>query len=352
MSRTEAQIAASRANGLKSRGPISAEGKAISRRNALKHGMAGDGVVVPEGDAAEVRRRSAAMLREIRPTCEMGHYLVKRIARLTVRVERCSSQELAAIEHRAAHAEADFDEARIAEVDHTLAYLIKEPATYARKLRSMPEGVDRLIACLLELREELDSGRWDWTYGDRLANLTGQRWAEVPVIRVHALSEAIIGNFKFLSDVDGEGLSDPERAGWARDEMGRLIDQEIESLLEHRKTLDLEAIDADRAGAADRACFDPSREAILARRYEAAAERAVYKALKELRRVEAEASMPVEAIDEEVLGSFGLEDREDFEEAEPGLRWPSTARPTDPRPMIRPIPEGSWRGGTPSNPPR
>src|SRR5436305_7049075 len=146
MPRSEAQIAASRANGLKSRGPTTAEGKAISRRNALKHGMAGEGVVVPEGDAAEVERRSAAMLDEMRPSSEMGRYLVKRLARLTVRVERCSAQELAALEYRANHARAAFDEARIAEVDDTMAYIAREPATSSRKLRSMPEGVDRLVA--------------------------------------------------------------------------------------------------------------------------------------------------------------------------------------------------------------
>src|SRR5947209_12059187 len=120
MPRTEAQIAASRANGLKSRGPVTAEGKAISRRNALKHGMAGEGVVVPEEDAAEVERRSGAMMKEMRPGCEMGRYLVRRLARLMVRVERCAEHELAAQEYRAGHARADFDEARIAEVDHTL----------------------------------------------------------------------------------------------------------------------------------------------------------------------------------------------------------------------------------------
>src|SRR3954471_19905047 len=106
MPASPAQIAASRANGLKSRGPRTAEGKAISRRNACKHGMAGDGVVLPEGDAAEVDRRSTAMLDEMRPSCEMGRYLVRRLARLTVRVERCAARELAANESRAAHAEA------------------------------------------------------------------------------------------------------------------------------------------------------------------------------------------------------------------------------------------------------
>ena len=86
---------------------------------------------------------------------------------------RCAEQELESIAHRAAHAEAEFDEARIAEVDDTIAYIAREPATYARKLRSMPEGVDRLIAKLLGLREELNTGRWDWSYGDKLSHLTG-----------------------------------------------------------------------------------------------------------------------------------------------------------------------------------
>ncbi|WP_435010863.1 hypothetical protein P12x_002151 [Tundrisphaera lichenicola] len=311
MPRTEAQIAASRANGLRSRGPVTPEGKAASRRNSLKHGMTGQGVVVPEGDADEVERRSAAMLDEMRPGSEMGRYLVRRIARLTVRVERCASQELATQAYRADHAEADFDEARIAEIDHTLSYLIQEPATHGRKLRSMPEGVDRLIAGLLELRDELDTARWDWTYGDRLSNLTGRRWAEIPVTRIRALSEAILGNFKFLLPEDGAGLPDLDRIDWARRAMADLIDREIEDLLAHRKTLDLGQIERDRAGAADRSSFDPSRQAILARRYEAAAERAVYKALDQLRKVEAEAAESVAS------GSFGDEGLADIVTLDP-----------------------------------
>src|SRR5947209_9415400 len=132
MPRTEAQIAASRANGLRSKGPVSASGRAISRRNSLKHGMTAE-VVLPEQDAAEVARRSAAMIAEMRPSCEMGEYLVRRLARLTVRVERCADQELEAIAYRAAHAEAEFDEARIASVDDTIGFIAREPATYARK---------------------------------------------------------------------------------------------------------------------------------------------------------------------------------------------------------------------------
>ncbi len=46
----------------------------------------------------------------------------------------------------------------------------------------------------------------------------------------------------------------------------------------------------DRLEAPDRALFDASREACLARRYEAEASRGFFKALKELRQVEAEAA--------------------------------------------------------------
>jgi hypothetical protein len=102
---------------------------------------------------------------------------------------------------------------------------------------------------------------------------------------------------------DGDGLSTPDRVDWARNAMADLIDAELEMLLAHRETLDVEAIEQDRAGAAGRALFDPSKEAILARRYEAAAERGVYRALRELERVEAAATAG--AADEESLGSFG-----------------------------------------------
>jgi hypothetical protein len=96
----------------------------ISRRDAHEHGMDREGAVSPEQDAAEVVRRFAAMLDQMRPSCEMGGHLVCRLARLTVRVERCSDQELEAIASRAAYAEAGFDE-----VDHAIASIAKEPAT-------------------------------------------------------------------------------------------------------------------------------------------------------------------------------------------------------------------------------
>jgi hypothetical protein len=101
-----------------------------------------------------------------------------------------------------------------------------------------------------------------------------------------ALSDAMQGYFGHLDRGDGEGLDDPARARWARDALAAIIDEESARLHEARAALDPEAIGRDRLEAPDRALFDPSPELILARKYEAATERALYKALKEFQAAE------------------------------------------------------------------
>ena len=63
-----------------------------------------------------------------------------------------------------------------------------------------------------------------------------------------------------------------------------------------------------RAEAGCRAMFDPSKEVSLARKYEAAAERGFFRALKELRQLEKQAKVDESAVEEEAyrraLGSF------------------------------------------------
>ena len=167
-----ARIAANRANALKSKGPTTAGGKEQSRRNALKHGMTGAGVVLPNEDAAEVERRFAAFQSELQPSGEVGEALVRRAAVCSVRMDRGVAQETAALSERVRQAEADF---------------------------VAPEGVE------------------------------------------------------------------PEEAARLRAEAGR------------------------------RAMFDPSKEASLARKYEAAAERGFFRALKELRQLEKAADPAIQA---------------------------------------------------------
>jgi hypothetical protein len=64
---SEAQLRANRANALKSTGPRSVEGKAVSRFNALKHGMDAASVVLPGEDIAEYEAMVASYQEELQP---------------------------------------------------------------------------------------------------------------------------------------------------------------------------------------------------------------------------------------------------------------------------------------------
>ncbi len=290
MTCSPARLAANQRNSLLSTGPRTQAGKARSRCNALKHGLTGAGVVLPDEDAAEIDRRFEEFQDELNPAGGVGRHLARRAAMLSVRLDRCVRHEAAATASKMRRAGADFERERLAEVDAAMSWIASEPATQVRKLRSMPEGVDRMIAAFLDLRHELDevgAARWDWTYGMRLVDLTGSRYGDMPVSRLRALSDAVGGDFQHLLAGDGDDLGPIQRRTWARDRLVERIDAEVAALRTHRETLDPEAVEEERAGAEARALFDPSKEAILARKYEAAAERGFFRTLRELREVEA-----------------------------------------------------------------
>jgi hypothetical protein len=108
MPASEAQIRANQANGAKSKGPVTPEGKQISRANSYKHGLTGAGIVLPEREAAEVERRYIAFCEELQPSGEVGMSLARLAATMAVRMERNVEFELASLTARVRQAEADF----------------------------------------------------------------------------------------------------------------------------------------------------------------------------------------------------------------------------------------------------
>jgi hypothetical protein len=253
--------------------------------------MTGSGVVLADEDAAELERRTEALLVEMEPKGELARNLVRRVALMTVKLDRCSEHEAKAIAYRMRRATAEFDDARLAEVEKAYSWLAHEPATHARRLRSMPEGIDQLIESLQGLRSDLgheDGVRWTWQHCEQLHHLLGRRRLELPVSRARALTEAIQGDFQYLRKADGADLSAFDRQCWAATELVKLIGGEIEALKALRESLDLESLELDRSEAPQRAIFDASKEATLARKYEAAAERGLFRTLREFREVQAE----------------------------------------------------------------
>src|SRR3954466_9351715 len=67
-----AKLEANRRNALKSTGPRTAEGKETCRRNALKHGLTGKGVVLPVEDEVAVEGRFVAFEEELGAEGEVG----------------------------------------------------------------------------------------------------------------------------------------------------------------------------------------------------------------------------------------------------------------------------------------
>jgi len=295
---SRAQYEANLKNAQKSTGPKTAEGKAKSRANSLKHGLTGDGIVIPTEDAAELDSRFAALEAEMKPAGTLARQLVGRVALMSIRLDRSAQHEAKAIAHRMRKARAEFDDARLAEMENHYSWIASEPSTNARRLRMSPEGIKRLIDVIEDLRADLthpDGHRWDWARCEQLHHLMGLRRVDVPVSRARALSDAIEGNFRNLDQGDGGDLALKDRQEWARNALVVLIDGELGKLRDLHDRFDHEGLELDREEAEHRAIFDPSPAAVLARKYEAATERGLYRALREFREIQADSTQIVEA---------------------------------------------------------
>ncbi len=99
--RSEAQRAASRLNGAKGRGPLSEEGKAASRGNALKHGLRAKLPPMLAGEDADAfAELHAALVEEHAPEGALAHDRVRRLAVLLWRQERAEALEVEVLETR------------------------------------------------------------------------------------------------------------------------------------------------------------------------------------------------------------------------------------------------------------
>jgi len=95
---TEGQIEANRANAQRSTGPRTPEGKAIVARNAVKHGLLGEQIIVEGEDRARFARHHDAMLRALVPVAEVEVTLAERLIGLSWRLQRVQRLQVQAFE--------------------------------------------------------------------------------------------------------------------------------------------------------------------------------------------------------------------------------------------------------------
>ena len=164
MPATEKQVEANRKNALKSTGPRSPEGKARSRANALKHGLTGSGIVLPEEDRLRWEGRAESWAEELGARGELDLYLAGRAALASVRLDRCVRAETADLQARrdAALTRWDYERARNAQVDHWARVIASDPAAAVAGLRRTTPGCEWLTASWTEMAAEIEASGW-WT---------------------------------------------------------------------------------------------------------------------------------------------------------------------------------------------
>ena len=92
---SQRKIDSARANGAKSRGPITPEGKRASALNGLKHGLTAEIVVLPTESPEEFNALLLQYLDHFRPCSQPEHDLVRQLATAQWRITRYAGVETA-----------------------------------------------------------------------------------------------------------------------------------------------------------------------------------------------------------------------------------------------------------------
>ena len=87
------QIEANRRNAQKSTGPTSAEGKQRASRNALRHGLTAETVIVPLEDVEDYEAFEESVAASFDPETAVERELILRLASLLWRLRRATSIE-------------------------------------------------------------------------------------------------------------------------------------------------------------------------------------------------------------------------------------------------------------------
>ncbi len=285
---TPAQIAANQRNALLSRGPNTVEGKEASRRNALKHGLTGGGVVIPGEDEHEVAVRVATLEQGMGAVGDvLTTLLLRQVAIGSIRVERAYRNETALAAERMRKAVEVWEDERLVLAQTILADLPIDPVTTRRRLLKAPEGIDALVGRLRALLDRAAPDAfiaWDQEEGTELDLCMGKKPGQGPASVVEMLTRGIVyDHWVGLDPAAFAELDDEARRHWAVGEIRTIIEAEVAHLADHCATLDLDRFAADRAEAAERAMLDLGTAGTTLRRYAGAAERTMLKVLKEIR---------------------------------------------------------------------
>ena len=194
---SQKQIEANTRNASRSTGPKSAEGKARVARNALKHGLAGHGVIVPAEMTGQIQDRKGHWRKEYRPDGPSQEWLFERICIESVRADSCVHRLIALRDEAATRAGESWDDDRALEAEELGAKLGRTPELVQPKLLQTRHGALWLIAQWEELERQHDlNGEWADRASARALDLLG-----VPIDARDGVWSALTGGIE-----DSEGV--------------------------------------------------------------------------------------------------------------------------------------------------
>ena len=251
MPTSNARIEANRRNSQKSTGPKTAAGKAASRLNAFQHGMAGMGDVLGPGEEARtIADRAESFARELGAVGATGRVFAHRAALLSVRLERLAEDLSVAVRSAERQALTDFDADRGDAIDELIAIAADPEADPAEALAALAECPDGLARLIREWRD-----------------LLGQLRAPDP-------EDAVALAARWLGIGEGKDLTIGDVISHAEAEFDRLRG------LAGTMGAATRAVERERAEVGRQARLDPPPAVALARRYEAAVERGLFRAMR------------------------------------------------------------------------
>jgi hypothetical protein len=157
---TQAQIDAARRNGAKSHGPKTPEGKAISSRNALRHGMTAKAVLLTNENPEAYQKLADAYYEKFQPADDVERDLVDEMVVAKWRQRRDWSNETALFDLEMDRQTKELD-AKYDKIDHACRYALafraladesKAIQLFTRYETSHRRSFYKALATLLQLR--------------------------------------------------------------------------------------------------------------------------------------------------------------------------------------------------------
>ncbi len=155
---SQRKIEANRRNALRSTGPKTAEGRAIVSKNAVKHGLLAEGILMTAGEGAEDPQEYAVLLAGLReyygPIGLQEDLLVQEIANCVWKTRRANRAETGEIRRRLDTARADLVLEDVERMNASIQFLPLEEAKF--DLCRTGVGIRYMLGILDKALPELD----------------------------------------------------------------------------------------------------------------------------------------------------------------------------------------------------